>query len=131
MNDFQHFQQYHQNPGNQQNSIAIPCINNRTSLHKVNKIRYIEAHQSMTKIFLINNTSLYSTKPISEFEELLQAYDFFRIHRKHLVNLHLLPKTKFLPKETLTMANGAVLTISRRNKKDFWRLIEGLKERDD
>ncbi|MEM6966875.1 MAG: LytTR family DNA-binding domain-containing protein [Bacteroidota bacterium] len=51
-----------------------------------------EGESNYTTIVLNNNTSHLITKTLKHFEDLLLEKDFFRIHKSHLVNLHMVRK---------------------------------------
>ena len=91
---------------------------------KVDLIIRLESESNYTIIYLDNNKKLIASKTLSYFEEMLEQYNFMRVHRSCIINL-----TKILciiNKEgyyTLSMNDMSCVEISRRKKKDFFEKI--------
>ncbi len=47
-----------------------------------------QAEVNYTTFFLIAKSKMLVTKTLKEYEELLNDYDFMRVHNSHLINLH-------------------------------------------
>jgi len=82
-----------------------------------NQIVYIEAFEDYTYVHTINEKYLTSYR-LKQLEEKLSAFNFFRIHRKYLVNLELVTEIASLPGSNFmlrTMGKRKIeLPISRR-----------------
>jgi two-component system LytT family response regulator len=108
------------------NNQKIAPEDQKIALPSVNKIDYIEIKQiisckgeaNYTRIYLSNGKSLMVSKPLIEYEEILENYGFVRTHKSHLVNLrHIL---SFIKNDggSLLMSDNTSIPVSRR-KKDF------------
>ncbi|HBX51828.1 MAG: hypothetical protein A2275_03415 [Bacteroidetes bacterium RIFOXYA12_FULL_35_11] len=64
------------------------------SLHVVHihEIIRCEADGNYTKFYFTNHKNLLVSKSLKEFDDLLSAYNFFRVHNAHLLNLQYLQR---------------------------------------
>lgn len=79
-------------------------------------IIYCEASSNYTNFQFANRPVICSSKPIHEYETLLEDCNFVRVHKSHLVNL--LHIKEYIRGEggTLVMSNDSVVEVSRRKK---------------
>lgn len=100
------------------NRIALP---NSSGFQFVdmNSILYLEADGMYSKLYLIEGNPILVSKPLVDFEKLLQNNPiFFKVHRKYIINLN---HMKRFTKSTyeIEMTNGNSLPLSRHRKQDF------------
>lgn len=105
--------------------IALPTANGLT-IFPLNEIVYCEAEINYTNFFLTSNQKILDTKTLKEYEELLDDYDFFRVHKSFLINLHHVKHFYKGEGGTVTMSNGAVVEVSRRKKDEFLKRITSM-----
>lgn len=67
-------------------TIALPEINGFTIV-KVKDIVRCEGERNYSRIFFDNGTSVLVSRTLLDFDNLLVAHGFFRIHRSHLISL--------------------------------------------
>jgi len=114
------------------NNQKIAFEDQKIALPFVNKIEYIEIKKiisckgeaNYTRIYLNNGKSLLVSKPLIEYEEILENYGFIRTHKSHLVNLHHVQSFIKIDGGSLLMSDKTSIPVSRR-KKDF--VLEKLK----
>jgi two-component system LytT family response regulator len=87
-------------------------------------IIYLEANNSYTMLYLVNNECITASKPINKFEEKLVHTNFFRIHKSHIINIAHFTEYSSKNGEQAVMSNGMRLTISRYRLSDFLGLID-------
>ena len=106
------------NPNDKSNKIVV---NTQTSseLIEVQNIIRCEASGSYTTLHLRNQRPILSSKNLKTYQDLLETYNFFRVHDSHLINYSYINKV-------LNEEGGLVLTstndripISRRRKTEF------------
>jgi len=85
----------------------------------LDEIIHVDADSSYTKLFLINDEKIMSSKPLKYFEELLEDYDFVRIHQSHIINLKHIRRYVRGDGGQVIMMNGAEIEVSRRKKDDL------------
>jgi two-component system LytT family response regulator len=98
-------------------------LSNGPSLHIVNisDIIVCQSERNSTTFFLLDGRDLVISKNISEYEEMLNEFGFFRPHRQYLINLHHILSLDKTVMGTIRMAKGIEVPVSR-NRKDM--LIE-------
>ena len=92
----------------------------------IKDIVHIESENNYSHFFLIDKTRLIVSKTLKEFEDLLEGYDFFRIHNSHLINLAYVQT--FLQKngDYIILTDGSKLEVSRRRKTDLLEVLKNL-----
>jgi len=95
----------------------------------INDIVHCESQGSYTNIFLNTNERIMVTKTLKEYDDLLQNYNFFRIHHSHLVNLKYV---KHYERSGEKGSGGYVVTrnddhipVAYRKKEKFIELFTG------
>lgn len=80
---------------------------------------YAEAAGNYTNFHFSNQQTICSSKPIHEYEELLNDVGFARIHKSFLVNL--LHVTEYIRGEggSVILSNTKEVEVARRKKDDF------------
>ena len=106
----------------QENKIAIHSLDGIVFL-QVKNIIHIEASANYCKIILDKETPLLVTGLLKDFEEMLQQYNFYRIHNSHLINLVYIKKYIRGEGGQVVMKNGDVIEVSRRKKEEFLKLM--------
>jgi two-component system LytT family response regulator len=71
---------------NHEKRLVLKSID-KIQLVKIADIYNCESDRSYCHLYLTDGTKITSSKPLKDFDELLAEYDFFRIHKSHLVNL--------------------------------------------
>jgi len=67
----------------------------------------------------LNGQRIIVSKTLKEYDEMLTPFNFFRIHKSHLINIGFLQKYKKGEGGYVVMEDGAELEVSRRRKEDF------------
>lgn len=116
--NFSHLIQNIKNKNLNQHKIAIPT-NEGFIFIEVDDILRCEADGSYTSVILKNKKSIYATRKIKGFEELLSDYHFFRVHRSYLVNLNYIEKYHKGEGGYVVMSDGVSVDVSRRKKEEF------------
>lgn len=96
--------------------IALPSAK-EVRFIKVNTIFYCESKNNYT-IFYLDNEKIIVSKPIFEYEELLQDYGFFRCHNSYLVNRVFVKSLRKEDGGFLVLDNGIEIPISRTKKEE-------------
>lgn len=117
-NNLQYLIQNLKNPRDKSNKIPLPIINGFQFV-PINTIVYCEADEDYTHVYLSDNQKLTVTKSIKDFEDLLNEYDFFRIHHSFLINRAFIKKYIKGEGGTIMTDLGSELPVSRRRKAEF------------
>ncbi len=97
--------------------LAVPILNGLVFLSTEDIIR-LEADINYTYIFS-NTEKFTAAKSIKEYESLLNEYNFFRIHKSHLINLKHVKQFSRADGYFVQMSDGSNVEISRRKKDEF------------
>jgi two-component system LytT family response regulator len=90
---------------------------------KVADIARCEADSNYTTIFNKNGQRIVTTKSLREYEELLLDYEFFRVHKSHLINLSYIKSCDFT-NNTITLDDNSTVEIARRRKESLLQLLK-------
>ena len=106
------------------NRVAIPNLTG-FELINISEIMYCEGDGNYTKIHLLNNAQILSSKTLKYFDDLLPPETFFRIHKSYLVNINLIDSYQRTDGNRVIMKNKSVLEVSERNRKEFLNKLSG------
>ena len=110
--------------GGQKMKICIPSLKG-FQVVKLSEIIYCEASSNYTNFHLTEQAVICASKPIHEFESLLEDSGFLRIHKSFVVNLEHVKEYIRGEGGTVILSNGHDVEVSRRKKEKF---IDRMKE---
>jgi len=87
-------------------------------------IIYLEANSNYTSFYLADNRKITATKTLKDFEEILPASMFIRIHHSYLINKNGIEKYIKGEGGQVVMKNGVTLDVARRKKEEFMKAID-------
>lgn len=90
-------------------------VGNDTHFIDIDSIIFFEAFHKNITVYT-DTMELTCHKSISDFEDELRDYGFFRTHRTYLINIR---KIKQLSTKGVVMENGETVTISKKNYNDL------------
>lgn len=88
----------------------------------INEIIRCEANSNYTTFYLSNNQKIVATRSLIEFEESLTDFDFFRVHKSHLINTSQIKKIDWNTMQVI-MNDDSCIEIARRRKDAFLTMI--------
>jgi two-component system LytT family response regulator len=105
--------------------IAIPSLEGFQFVD-TDEIQCLEAYSNYTIIYLQENHKITVSRTLKDFEELLPADIFIRIHHSYIINKNQV--NRYIKGEggQVVMNNGKVLDVARRKKEDFLRAFDKL-----
>ena len=112
------------NPKDKKNKIAV-ATQPGLELIPVEDIIRCEASGGYTILHLRNKKHIISSKDLKSFNELLEDYDFYRIHDSHLIAYSHISKVLNEDGGVVLTTDGAKIPISRRRKNDFQVWLKG------
>lgn len=108
----------HQSKSSGDIKLCIPSLKGFQVI-RLSDVIFCESETSYTVFHLTDNQKLVSSKPIFEYEQLLEKNDFVRIHRSYLVNINHVKEYRRGEGGTVVLLNGPELEVSRRKKDNF------------
>ncbi|MEZ5041102.1 MAG: LytTR family DNA-binding domain-containing protein [Saprospiraceae bacterium] len=113
----QHLKQLVQNldkkPGDKR--LALPTAE-KTEFIPIQEIIRCQGENNYTAFYLNSGRRLLVSKTLKEYEEILQDYDFVRVHQSHLVNLFMVQSYHKNEGGYIIMLDGSRISISRHRK---------------
>jgi len=103
--------------------IALPTLDGIIFV-KIKEILRCESDNNYTNIFLRDAKKIIVSKTLKEYDEMLTPFNFFRIHKSHLINLAFLARYKKGEGGYVEMEDGAELDVSRRRKEEFLNALQ-------
>ncbi len=88
------------------------------------QILFIEADNTYSTLHLKTGKKLTSSRPLLEYEDMLNPVDFFRIHRSYLVHAPAIKKIHS-KSSAIELKNGVILPVSRRKMPAFNQFLRG------
>ena len=95
----------------------------------IKEIIRLEAEDNYTHIFLQSGDRITASKTIKSYEDMLAPFSFYRVHKRHVINLNFMRKFVKGDGGYLIMDDGIKIEVSRRRRPIFMeqmkRLLEG------
>jgi two-component system, LytTR family, response regulator len=107
---------------NSDRRIALPVAEG-LEMVKTDDIIYCESASNYTVVHQRDGKRLVISRTLKEFEDLLAAQDFIRVHHAHLINVRHVRKYIRGEGGEVIMSDGANVAVSRRKKQE---LMDGL-----
>lgn len=104
--------------GGQKMKMCIPSIKG-FQVVKLSEIIYCEASSNYTLFHFTGRPTICASKPIHEYEGLLEDCGFVRIHKSFVINLEHIKEYIRGEGGTVILSNGQDLEVSRRKKEGF------------
>lgn len=102
--------------------ITIPTSDGLQFIDLENII-YLEASNNYTNVYLANQQKYLVTRTLKDFEQILPAETFLRIHHSTIINRDFIEKYIRGEGGQVMMRNGIVLDVSKRKKIEFLEAI--------
>lgn len=104
------------------NSFSRLTLKTQHEIHFVDpeEITYCQSDGNYTTFFLKKGVRLVVTNLIKFYEDLLQSYDFFRVHKSYLVQLKQIKKFN-KSNCTILLDSGDVINVAKRKKKNYYK----------
>lgn len=118
------FSNFYQNP----NMFSKMSISALDGIYFVNikDIHRFEAEDNYTHIFIKGGERITASKTIKYYEELLTPFNFFRVHKRHMINLNYMSKYIRGEGGYVIMDDGLQIEVSRRRRTAFIELLRRL-----
>ena len=96
------------------------------SFVKMSDILRVEANGRYAKFYLLNKETILVSKTLGDFEDILSANQFFRIHDSSIINLNHIKKYIRGDGGTVLLSDNTEHDVARRRKEEFVKLIPKL-----
>jgi len=92
----------------------------------INEIYRCESDEGYCQFYLADGTKLTISKPLKEYDELLNEHGFFRIHKSHLVNLVHIRRFERSEGGYVIMVDNSKIPVSFRKRDELINALENL-----
>ena len=92
---------------------------------EIDNIMYLEAQGSYTVIYIKNGKKETTSKTLKDFEDILPANIFFRIHNSSLININYVKKYYKGRGGFIEMDDNTKIEVSQRKKDEFLAKLKG------
>jgi len=117
----------HVNNLNPFKKITIPSIDEIHFVH-INEIVRLQSDDNYTIFHKKNGQKIVASKTIRSFEEMFIPFNFFRVHRSHLINLNYIKKFVRGGGSYVLMEDGLKIEVARRRKPLFIEKLKSLQK---
>lgn len=105
--------------------LALPTLEGFAFVD-ISDLVFLSAEGSYTVLHTGDGQKYVVSKPLKEYEEMLEPLGFFRIHHSHIVRLHQISKYVKGSGGYVVMKNGTALDVSARRKDNFLKKLTEL-----
>ena len=103
--------------------LALPS-DDGLELISFDEIIKCQASRSYCTFGLTNNRSILVSKPMKEFEDILNRKHFFKIHKSTIVNIRHIKKYIRGKGGSLVLSDGSIVDVSVRKKGELLKLLQ-------
>jgi two-component system LytT family response regulator len=89
----------------------------------VQELMYLMAESNYTTLVFTGKKKVVATRSLGEFEKILNDTAFYRIHKSTIINLNYLSGYSSYEGNYAEMADGELLSVSRRKMNDFREVL--------
>ena len=94
----------------------------------IKDILRFEAEDNYTHIFFENGDRITASRTIKAYEDMLASMNFYRVHKRHVINLNFMRKFIKGDGGYLVMDDGKKIEVSRRRRPAFMEQMRRLEE---
>lgn len=109
----------------QEKKIVLQTLE-KTFVVQIQDILRCESNNNYTRFYLKSGEKLLISKPIKQYDELLANYNFYRVHKSHLVNMNFVNGIVKKDGGFLELTNGELVPISTRKKERTLAIISNM-----
>ncbi len=120
------FSNYYNNP-NAFTKLSIFALDGIYFVNIRDIVRF-EAEDNYTHIYLHSGERITASKTIKSYEDLLAPFNFYRVHKRHVINLNYMRKFVKGDGGYLIMDDNMKIEVSRRRRPAFMEQMRKLQE---
>lgn len=90
----------------------------------IDDIVRLESESNYTSVFLKDGKTLLVSKPLKEYNDILEERSFFRSHQSHLINLEFFDVYEKQDGGYIRLKDGTTIPVSKRKKSLLFDLLE-------
>ncbi|MBN1338665.1 MAG: response regulator transcription factor [Bacteroidales bacterium] len=99
-------------------NIALPSFDGIRFI-KISRIIRCQSESNYTRFYLDSGENILVTNTLKEYDEMLSAMNFCRVHQSHLINLDHVERYLKGDGGAVVLSDGSEVEVSRRKKDEF------------
>lgn len=103
--------------------IALPTLSGLV-IKDVNSVLYVAADGNYSRIHFVGGESMLISESIKEYEDVLNTYMFFRVHKSFIVNTVQIKKYLKGRGGYVVMSNDALIPVAARRRNIFMQFLK-------
>lgn len=117
-NDYSHIDLLLENIRKKANNFQRIALSNSDGIHliDISDIIRCESDNNYTKFYINDRKPILISKTLKEYDEMLNEYDFVRIHQSHLINMAYIKSYVKKDNGYVIMSDDSQLPVSQRKK---------------
>jgi two-component system, LytTR family, response regulator len=120
------FSSYYNNP-NAFSKMSISAVDGIYFVNIKDIVRF-EAEDNYTHIYLHNGEKVTASRTIKSYEDLLAPFNFYRVHKRHVINMNFMRKFVKGDGGYVIMDDNMKIEVSRRRRPAFMEQLRRLQE---
>lgn len=112
-----------ENKKHPQNKISLP-VSQELLIINTDDIIHIEAHNNYSHFYFTNRPRVIVSKTLGEYDTMLSAQGFYRVHQSHLINLDHIESVNSSDGDFIMLTGNHRVELSRRKKNEFLQLLK-------
>ncbi len=113
-----------QNPNKPHTKLALNT-QEKITVVTISDIIRCESSGNYTEFHFVSNKKLLVTRTLKDYEDLLIAQGFYRVHQSHLINTHYIQEFVKSDDE-IRMTDGSRIPVSTRRRADVIKMLDEL-----
>lgn len=107
--------------------ITISALDEMHFVH-IHEIVRLQSDDNYTIFYIKGGEKIIASKTIRTYEEMFEPFNFYRVHRSHIINLNYIRKFIKGDHSHLIMDDGVKIEVSRRRKSSFSEKLKELQK---
>ncbi len=94
------------------------------SVIQISDILYLQSSGNYTEFYFANSPKLISSRPIKQYEELLQNHQFYRVHKSYVINMNHVQAIHTVDGGEVILTGNVAVPIAHRRMELFMRVMQ-------
>ncbi len=107
----------------QEMKLCLPSISGFEVI-EIKDIIFCHAEGAYTNFILKDNKKIMASRPLLDYEQLLESNSFIRVHKSSLININHIKQYKRGEGGSVILSNGMEVEVSRRKKEHFIEIMK-------
>jgi two-component system, LytTR family, response regulator len=107
----------------QEMKLCLPSVSGFEVI-EIKNIIVCNAEGAYTNFILTDNKKIMASRPLLDYEQLLESNSFIRVHKSNLINVNHVKQYKRGEGGSVILSNGMEIEVNRRKKEHFIEMMK-------